>query len=152
MIDPSPADDDNDPIPDRATLLKIIPPEFHDFLDVFNKKNSDKLPDHGPYDHTIELLGDVQPKFGTIYSLSEVELKVLSEYLKENLAKGFISHSTSSAGSLILFVKKAHGTLHLCVDYRELNKITRKNQYPFPLIQESLDRLQQASWFTKIDL
>lgn len=151
-VDPPPAEDDDYKIPDNKTIQQLVPPEFHDFLEVFNKDNSDKLPDHGPYDHAIELIGDDQPKFGTIYSLSEVELKVLYEYIQENLKKGFISPSSSPAGSPILFVKKADGTLRLCVDYRELNKITRKNRYPLPLIQESLDRLCEAKYFSKIDL
>ena len=90
--------------------------------------------------------------FRPIYSLSAVELTALNAYLKENLSKGFIRSSTSPAGAPILFVKKADGSLRLCVDYRGLNKTIRKNRYPLPPIQESLDRLSEASFFDKIDL
>jgi hypothetical protein len=81
-----------------------------------------------------------------------VELKALDEYLKDNLAKGFIRPSSSSAGAPILFVKKSDGSLRLCVDYRGINKITIKNWYPLTLIQENLDRLKHANNFSKIDL
>ncbi|KAK4685054.1 putative transposase, partial [Tremellales sp. Uapishka_1] len=149
---PSPAQWDDDSDPDISTLRSSVPVEFHGFLDVFRKSNSDKLPEYGKYDHSIPLEGTSQPPFGPIYSLSEVELKALDEYLKDNLKKGFIQPSSSPAGSPILFVKKSDGSLRLCVDYRGLNKITRKNRYPLPLIQESLDRLKEATWFSKVDL
>ncbi|SOV04978.1 uncharacterized protein UDID_17813 [Ustilago sp. UG-2017a] len=84
--------------------------------------------------------------------LSEHELKTLREYLEENLAKGFISPSDSLAASPILFVKKKDGSLCLCVDYRGLNRITIRNRYPLPLIDELLDRLREARFFTRIDL
>ncbi|RXK39407.1 hypothetical protein M231_03360, partial [Tremella mesenterica] len=77
LIDPPPAEDNDENIPDINTLKSTIPQEFHDYLEVFNKSNSDKLPEHGPHDHAIPLEGDAQPKFGPIYSLSEVELKAL---------------------------------------------------------------------------
>lgn len=144
--------DDDDKDPDLLTLRKLIPTQFHHHLDVFRKSNFDKLPEHSKYDHSIPLEGDLQPPFGPIYSLSEVELKALDEYLKDNIRKGFIQPSQSPAGAPILFVKKSDGSLRLCVDYRGLNKITRKNRYPLPLIQESLDRLKEASVFSKVDL
>jgi hypothetical protein len=147
-----PTDGDDVPDPDISTLRVLVPPEFHPHLEVFKKSNSNKLPEHSRYDHAIPLEGDAQPPFGPIYSLSEVELKALNDYLKDNLKKGFIQPSSSPAGAPILFVKNNDGSLRLCVDYRGLNKITRKNRYPLPLIQESLDRLKEASWFTKIDL
>ena len=151
IVDPT-AEDDDIHDHDLESLKKIVPGDFHDYLDVFKKSNSDKLPEHGAYDHAIPLDDNAQPKFGPIYSLSEVELKALDNYLKENLKKGFIRPSTSPAGSPILFVKKSDGSLRLCVDYRQLNKLTKKNRYPLPLIQESLDRLKEARWFSKIDL
>lgn len=152
LIDPKPAQDDDGQDLAKDELRKAVPPEFHEYLNVFSKKNAEKLPESGRYDHAIELEDNQQPKFGPIYGLSEVELRVLDEYLKDNLKTGFIRPSTSPAGSPILFVKKKDGSLRLCVDYRALNKITRKNRYPLPLIQESLDRLKTAKYFTKIDL
>ena len=84
------------------------------------------MPPHGPQDHAIETNGD-QPPFGPLYNLSANELKVLKEYIDDNLRKEFIQPSTSPAGAPILFVKKKDGGLRLCVDYRGLNKITIKN-------------------------
>lgn len=129
-----------------------IPAEFAEFLDVFSKTSADALPEHTKYDHKIELEEGKIPPFGRLYNLSETELKALDTYLKENLNKGFIRTSNSPAGAPVLFVKKKDGSLRLCVDYRRLNNMTIKNRYPLPLIQESLDRLRDAKWYTKIDL
>lgn len=82
----------------------------------------------------------------------ETELTSLREYLDEMLGKGFIRSSNSPAGAPILFVKKKDGSLRLCVDYRGLNKITRKDRYPLPLNPNLLDQLSRAKIFTKIDL
>ena len=81
------------------------------------------------------------PPFGPTYPLSESELRVLRKYLDEMLASGKIVRSTSPAVAPILFVPKPDGTLRLCIDYRGLNKITIKNRYPLPLMNELRDRL-----------
>ena len=129
-----------------------LPTEYNDFAHIFSEVASEKLPPHRPYDHSIPLLPDTTPPFGPIYSLSELELGALKEYIDSNLAKGYIKPSTSPAGAPILFVKKKDGSLRLCVDYRGLNNITVRNRYPLPLINELLDRLNKAKIFTKIDL
>ncbi|KAI5448775.1 hypothetical protein NCC49_006605 [Naganishia albida] len=129
-----------------------IPPEFTEFADVFSKKNADILPEHTKYDHHIDIEPGKTPSFGRLYNLCETELAAVEKYIRENLSRGFIRASTSPAGAPVLFVKKKDGTLRLCVDYRKLNAITVKNRYPLPLIDESLDRLRTATWFTKIDL
>ena len=72
--------------------------------------------------------------------------------MEENLRKSFIRHSSSPAVAPVLFVKKSDRTLLLDVDYRVLNKITVKNRYSLPLIQETLVRLSKAKWFTNLDL
>ena len=92
------------------------------------------------------------PSFGPLYSLSRQELEALRNWLDDNLKKGFIRTSSSPAGSPILFVKKKDGSLRLCVDYRDLNEKTIKNQYPLPLIQETLMQLRKAKWYTKLDI
>ncbi len=81
-----------------------------------------------------------------------MELEILKAYIKNNLANSFIRPSKSSAGALILFDKKPDGDLRLCVDYQGLNNLTIKNQYPLPLVEESLDRLGWTQHFTKLDL
>ena len=76
----------------------------------------------------------------------------LKKQLDDLLNKGFIRPSVSPYGAPVLFVHKKEGTLRLCVDYRALNKITIKNRYPLPQIDELMDRLVGAKYFTKIDL
>jgi hypothetical protein len=110
----------------ELTPVKLLE-KYKDFVDVFEKINVDQLPTHSPYDYPIDLEEGHSPPFGPIYGLSEPELQALCDYLTENLAKGFIQHSKSPAGAPILFVKKKDGSFRLCVDYRGLNKITKKN-------------------------
>ena len=71
---------------------------------------------------------------------------------KELLDKGFIRPSSSPWGTPVLFVKKKDGSLRLCIDYRQLNKVTIKNKYPLPMIDDLFDQLQGARCFSKIDL
>lgn len=137
---------------EKATFESVVPEEYHDFADVFSKSEADILPPHRPYDHTIDLEEGATPPHGPIYSMSEVELAALKEHLDTELGKGFIRASNSPAGAPILFAKKKDGSLRLCIDYRGLNKVTKKNRYPLPLIGNLLDRLRSAKVFTKIDL
>ena len=132
--------------------LLTIPPEYQEFADLFSKKEADKLPPHRSYDHQIPLEPNKAPPFGPIYKCSPAELEAVRKYVEENLRKGFIRHSQSSASAPIVFAKKSDGTLRICVDYRGLNKLTIKNQYPLPLIGELLERMNNAKYFTKFDV
>jgi hypothetical protein len=129
-----------------------ISPELFDYKDVLDVRNSAILPSFKNTDHAIVLKPNTTPPVGPIYPLSQHELMVLKECLDENLAKGRIRPSQSSAASPVLFVPKKDGTLRLCVDYRGLNKITVKNRYPLPLISEILDRASGAKFFSKLDV
>lgn len=140
------------PAKENATSTLVIPEQYEEFKDVFEKKNADMLPEHRPYDCAIDLQEGTHPPFGPIYNLSQDELSALKDYIEENLAKNFIRHSKSPAGAPILFVKKKDGSLRMCVDYRGLNKITVKNRYPLPLISGLLEQLGEAKIYTKIDL
>jgi len=132
--------------------LSLVPEEYRDLIDLFTQKEADKLPSHRPYDHQIPLEPGTMPLFGTIYSMSPAELEALRKYIEDNLRKGFIRHSQSPCGAPILLVKKPDGTLCLCIDYRALNKITTKNRYPLPLIDELLDQISHAKFFTKFNV
>ena len=112
----------------------------------------DILPQHRLYDCAIDIEDGTQIPFGPIYNLSQDELATLKEYIDENLAKGFIQYSKSPIGTPILFVKKKNGSLQMCVDYRNLNKVTIKNQYPLSLISGLFNQLGQAKMYTKINL
>ncbi len=135
----------------KPTPVKL-PDKYKDFVDVFEKINADQLPAHHPYDCPIDLEEGHSPPFGPIYGLSKPELQALRDYLTKNLAKGFVQHSKSPAGAPIMFVKKKDDSFRLCVDYCGLNKITKNNKYPLPLILGLLDRLHIGKIFTKLDL
>ena len=119
-----------------------IPRDYQEFCEMFKEEAHEKLPEHQDWDHEIPIEERKKPTYGPIYALSETEIKALREYPDKNLKKGFIRPSTSPAGYPILFVSKKDGKLQLCVDYRQLNAITVKNQYPLLLISELQDRIQ----------
>jgi hypothetical protein len=122
------------------------------YLNIFFKANAEKLALNCDIDLAIDLLPGNKPPYRPIYPLSPRELVALKEFLEENLAKGFIQESKSSAGAPILFAPKKDGSLRPCVDYRGLNAITVKNRYLLSLISKIIDRVQKACYFSKIDL
>ena len=89
---------------------------------------------------------------GPIYSLSPLELLALWEFLEENTQNRFICPSKSPWGSPVLFMKKKDGCLRLCMDFRALNKVMKKDWYPLPLISGLLTTLALARIYSKIDL
>ncbi|KAA0057631.1 pol protein [Cucumis melo var. makuwa] len=110
------------------------------------------LPLHREVEFTIELEPDTVPISRAPYRMAPTELKELKVQLQESLDKGFIRPSVSPWGAPVLFVKKKDGSMHLCIDYRELNKVSVKNRYPLPRIDDLFDQLQGATVFSKIDL
>ncbi|KAK8597343.1 hypothetical protein V6N12_065813 [Hibiscus sabdariffa] len=84
--------------------------------------------------------------------MASIELKELKRQLEKLQSKGFIQPNTSPWGAPVLFVKKKDGSMRLCIDYRQLNRITIKNKYPLPRIKDLFDQLKDASVFSKIDL
>ncbi|GJT55287.1 hypothetical protein Tco_0990341 [Tanacetum coccineum] len=100
----------------------------------------------------IELIPEAAPVARAPYRLVPAEMKELAEQLKELSNKGFIRPSSSPWGAPILFVKKKDGSFWMCIDYRELNKLTVKNRYPLPRIDDLFDQLQGSSIYSKIDL
>lgn len=100
----------------------------------------------------IELVLGATPMARAPYRLAPYEMKELAEQLKELSDKGFIRPSSSPWGAPVLFVKKKDGSFWMCIDYRELNKLTVKNRYPLPRIDDLFDQLQGSSVYSKIDL
>jgi hypothetical protein len=119
--------------------LSAILAEYHDFADVFSESEAYNLPPHREFNLKIKTLNGAEPPVSPIYSLSLAKLTALREFLDKNLKADFIYPSCSSHGALILFAKKKDGSLRLCVDYRGLNHITKKDCYPLPLIADLLD-------------
>ena len=142
----------NSEIKNTKRNKKIIKKYYYDLCIVFEKKEADKLPPHRVYDISIDLVPGAQLYFGPIYSLTVEEKKALREYIKENLAKGFIRKSKSPAGAPVLFVRKRDGSLRLCVDYRKLNSITIRNSYPIPRISDLIESFKGAIIFSRLDL
>ena len=136
----------------QKLIAEKLPWQCHGFEDTFSKKASDILPPHRSYDLRIELEKDTNLGFSPLRHHSVEELKTCKQYLVENLNKGFIAPSQYPFASPILFARKSNGGLRFCVDYRKLNAVTKKNQYPLPLIDETLSRLGQAKIFTKLDI
>ena len=130
---------------DLAKLLK----EFHD---IFPEELPKGLPPKRAVDHQIETNAKERIPRRPIYRLSFFELRELKKQLADMIEKGFIRPSVSPFGAPVIFVKKKDGSLRMCVDYRGLNKVTRKNGYPLPRIDDLFDQLQGARIFSKIDL
>ncbi|KAL8132071.1 hypothetical protein AgCh_007823 [Apium graveolens] len=122
-----------------------------DFLDVF----PDELPGLPPdreIEFTIDLAPGTEPVSKAPYRMAPVEMKELAAQLQELLDKGVIRPSVSPWGAPVLFVKKKDGSMRLCIDYREINKLKIKNKYPLPRIDDLFDQPKGASCFSKIDL
>nr|GEU67749.1 putative reverse transcriptase domain-containing protein [Tanacetum cinerariifolium] len=105
-----------------------------------------------PVEFRIDLIPGATPVARAPYRLAPSELMELSEQLKELSKKGFIRPSSSPWGAPVLFVKKKDGSFRMCIDYRELNKLTIKNKYTLPRIDDLFDQLQGSSVYSKIDL
>ncbi|GJU79334.1 putative reverse transcriptase domain-containing protein [Tanacetum coccineum] len=122
-----------------------------DFPEVF-PEDLPGLPPTRQVEFHIELIPGAAPVARAPYRLAPAEMKELAEQLKELSDKGFIRPSSSPWGAPILFVKKKDGSFRMCIDYRELNKLTVKNRYPLPRIDDLFDQLQGSSIYSKIDL
>nr|GFB08808.1 putative reverse transcriptase domain-containing protein [Tanacetum cinerariifolium] len=122
-----------------------------DFPEVF-PENLPGLPPSRPVEFQIDLIPGAAPVARASYRLASSEMKELSEQLQELSDKGFIRPSSSPWGASVLFAKKNDGSFRMCIDYRELNKLTVKNRYPLPRIDDLFDQLQGSSIYSKIDL
>nr|GEV99565.1 putative reverse transcriptase domain-containing protein [Tanacetum cinerariifolium] len=125
-------------------------PIVRDFLEVF-LEDLPGLPPTRQVVFQIDLIPSAAPVARAPYRLTPSVMKELSEQLKELSNKGFIRPSSLPGGAPVLFVKK-DGSFWMCIDYRELNKLTMKNRYPLPRIDDLFDQLQGSSVYSKIDL
>ncbi|KAL4325140.1 hypothetical protein GQ457_11G029640 [Hibiscus cannabinus] len=110
------------------------------------------LPPMREVEFGIDIQLGTNPVSITPYRMTPIELKELKKQLEELQSKGFIRPSTSPWGAPILFVKKKDGSMRLCIDYHQLNRVTIKKKYPLSRIEYFFDQLRDASVFTKIDL
>ena len=126
-------------------------PIVRDFPEVF-PEDLPGLPPTRQIEFRIDLVPGAAPVARAPYRLAPTELQELSDQLSELSKKGFIRPSSSPWGAPVLFVKKKDGSFRMCIDYRELNKLTIKNRYPLPRIDDLFDQLQGSCVYSKIDL
>ncbi|GJW45047.1 putative reverse transcriptase domain-containing protein [Tanacetum coccineum] len=126
-------------------------PVVREFLEVF-PEDLPGLPPVRQVEFQIDLIQGTTPVAWAPYRLALSEMQELSNQLQELSDRGFIQPSTSPWGAPVLFVKKKDGSFRMCIDYRELNKLTVKNRYPLPRIDDLFDQLQGSSVYSKIDL
>ncbi|XP_070010240.1 uncharacterized protein [Nicotiana sylvestris] len=134
----------------EAPSLEFVP-VVNEFPDIF----PDELPGIPPdteIDFGIDVIPGTQPISIPPYRMALIELKELKEQLKDLLEKDFIQPSVSPWGAPVFFVRKKDRSLRMCIDYRQLNKVTIENKYPMPRIDDLFDLLQGATYFSKIDL
>jgi hypothetical protein len=126
--------------------------EYHEFLDIFDKKTFNTFVSHRSYDHKIVLKKDVISNDTFLYKMFEKKLKIIKKYLENNLKKDFIVANRSFFALSIMFMKKTNESLHFYVDYKKLNQLTKKNKYMLSLIEETLIHLSKTKYFIKLDI
>lgn len=125
---------------------------LQEFQDIFPTELPSGLPPERDVKHNIQLISDHTPPCKPPYRMAPAELEELRIQLDDLLDKGFIEPAVSPYGSPVLFVKKKDGSRRLCVDFRALNKLTIRNRYPIPFIDDLFDALVNAKFFSKMDL
>ncbi|KAJ9525788.1 hypothetical protein QJQ45_009342, partial [Haematococcus lacustris] len=133
--------------PAVAAQLTTLISEFEDVFAPFNK-----LPPQRPVGHTIPLQPGCKPPALPSYKMSQPELLEMKKQVAAFLEQGIIEPSSSPYAAPVLFVKKKSGELRMCVDYRQLNKITLRDQYPLPRVDDLFDRLAGCTVFSSLDL
>ena len=131
---------------------ELVPPYYHKYLRVFERGEADGLPPHRSYDCPIDLVEGTVGKNQKAYPLNIMENEVLKVWIDELLRKGYIRPSNSTMGSPVFFAKAGNGEIRPVIDYRALNEITKRDNYPIPLTVQLVDQLQEARFFTKMDL
>ncbi|GJR43974.1 retrotransposon protein, putative, ty3-gypsy subclass [Tanacetum coccineum] len=126
-------------------------PIVREFPEVF-PEDLPGLPPARQVEFQIDLVPGAAPVARAPYRLAPAEMQELSTQLQELSDRGFIRPSSSPWGAPVLFVKKKDGSFRMCIDYRELNKLTVKNRYPLPRIDDLFDQLQGSRVYSKIDL
>src|SRR6266702_3068618 len=137
----------------KKTFKQMVPIQYHRHRKVFSEEASHRFPPKCTWDHAIDLLPNAPQTLDCkIYPLATTEGEALTEFLNEQLQKGYIQPSKSPYASPFFFIKKKDGKLRPVQDYRKLNALIIKNCYPLPLIPEIIDKVQNAWLFTKLDV
>jgi len=137
---------------DLKDIKAKLPSKYHEFLDVFDRAQSNKLSSHRFYDHKIELISDSTPPRCRAYRMSSAKLLKVKKYLNENLSKEFITSSQAPYFFPVLFALKANEDLRFCVNYRKLNVIFKRNRYSLSLIDEIIDKIVGCKHLTRLNI
>jgi len=129
-----------------------VPSYLHKFANVFLKEGSDELPPHHEWDHAIKLVPGARLHDCKVYPLSPGQQCELDMFIEENLTSQQIHLSKSPLTSPFFFIQKKDSSLHPVQDYCYLNSIMIKNKYPLPLISDLINKLKNATIFTKFDI
>jgi len=132
--------------------LETLPKPYWLNKELFEEKKAKILAPRRTFDHSINLKEGAEPPWGPIYPMSAHQLNELDKYLKEIMAEGKVADSESPYGARILFVPKPDGSRRLCVDYRNINKLTILNKYALPLMDELRDGVAAAKVYIKLDV
>ena len=135
-----------------GTLPKPVKQVLTDFEDVMPDELHNKKPPRREVDHQIDLVPVTKPPARAPYRMSQPELAELRKLLKELLDAGLLQPAKSPYGAPVLFQNKQDGSLRMCVNYRALNKVTLRKNYPIPLVADCFDPLSKARVFIKLDL
>lgn len=138
----------------QPVVSTVVPEEVHKLLDRFSElfDSPTELPPRRGSDHHISLLPGATPVHSRPYRHSPEMKTEIEKHISEMLESGVILPSTSAFASPLIMVRKRDHSWRPCIDYRRLNAITTKTRYPLPVIDELLDELHGASWFSKLDL
>ena len=137
---------------DHRKIETMVPKQFHRWLKVFGKVESERMPVRKVWDHAIDVKEDFRPSKAKVYLFSRNEREEVQKFIDEHLKKGYIRPLKSEQTSLVFFVGKKDGGKRMVMDYRKLNRQTVKNNYPLPLITELVDNMGSKRIFTKMDL
>ena len=135
----------------KAIKVKLSS-EYHDFLDVFDRAQLNKLLLHCFYNHKIELISDSMLSCYRVYQMFSIKLLKVKKYLNENLSKKFITFSQTLYFFPVLFALKANEDLWFCMNYRKLNVIFKRNRYSLSLIDEIIDKIVSCKHLTRLNI
>jgi len=135
-----------------TTEVKVLK-EYQQYTKVFSEEESKRYPPKRAWDHTIEFKKDVLEAIDCkVYPMNRVEDEAVQKFLNDKLEKGYIRESKSPYASSFFFVRKKDGKLRPVQDYRKINAITIRNQYPLPLIADLIHDLSNAHIYMKLDV
>ncbi len=126
--------------------------KYHDYLNMFDQAMTDQLLFHHLYDHKIELIDEKTSSWNHLYHMFDYKLQKMKNYLIEHLNKDFISSSSASYASFILFIEKKDDSLRFCINYRKLNALIKWNHYLLLLINETFDCIQDSRYLTRLNI